>query len=75
MLQNFLDALSITSAERKLKRVFFTTGLKQYAVHQGRPPNPMYEMGPLARAARSASELLLCSTAYPYRILDPRLAI
>jgi nucleoside-diphosphate-sugar epimerase len=46
MLQNFLDALSITGAEKKLKRVFLTAGLKQYAVHQGRPKNPMYETDP-----------------------------
>lgn len=43
MLKNFLAALSITGAEKKLKRFILTAGLKQYAVHQGRPKNPMQE--------------------------------
>lgn len=46
MLQNFLDALAITGAEEKLKRFILTCGLKQYAVHQGRPKNPMHETDP-----------------------------
>jgi hypothetical protein len=46
MLQNFLDALSLTGAEEKLKRFILTAGLKQYAVHQGRPKNPMHETDP-----------------------------
>lgn len=43
MLKNFLDALAITGADKKLKRVIHTAGLKQYGVHQGRPKNPMHE--------------------------------
>jgi len=46
LLQNFLDALSLTGAEKKLKRFILTAGLKQYAVHQGRPKNPMHETDP-----------------------------
>src|SRR2546423_13657721 len=46
MLQNFLDALSLTGADKKLKRVILTAGLKQYGVHQGRPKNPMHETDP-----------------------------
>jgi nucleoside-diphosphate-sugar epimerase len=46
MLQTFLDALSLNGAEKKLKRFILTTGLKQYAVHQGRPKNPMHETDP-----------------------------
>jgi len=43
MLQNFLEALTITNADKKLKRFVLTAGLKQYGVHQGRPKNPMEE--------------------------------
>ncbi|KAI9838188.1 MAG: hypothetical protein M1837_002617 [Sclerophora amabilis] len=46
MLQNFLDALAITGAERKLRRVILTTGAKQYGVHLGEPKNPMEESDP-----------------------------
>lgn len=46
MLRNFLDALDITGAPRKLKRVVLTTGAKQHAVHLGAPKNPMEESDP-----------------------------
>ena len=46
MLKNFLDALEITGAARKLKRVILTTGAKQYGVHLGAPKNPMEESDP-----------------------------
>ncbi|KAH0566367.1 hypothetical protein GP486_000225 [Trichoglossum hirsutum] len=46
MLKNFLDALAITGAEKKLKRVILTTGAKQYGVHLGPPKNPMEETDP-----------------------------
>ena len=46
MLKNFLDALTLTGAEKTLKRFILTCGLKQYAVHQGRPKNPMIETDP-----------------------------
>ena len=46
MLRNFLDALDITGASRKLKRVVLTTGAKQYGVHLGAPKNPMEESDP-----------------------------
>lgn len=46
MLQNFLDTLSITGADKRLKRFIFATGSKQYAVHQGRPKNSMDETDP-----------------------------
>ena len=43
MLQNFLEALTITGASKKIKRVILTTGAKQYGVHLGRVKNPMEE--------------------------------
>lgn len=43
MLRNFLDALDITGASKKLKRVILTTGAKQYGVHLGCPKQPMEE--------------------------------
>lgn len=46
MLKNFLDALDMTGASRKLKRVVLTTGAKQYGVHLGAPKNPMEESDP-----------------------------
>ena len=46
MLKNFLDALEITGAAKKLKRVVLTTGAKQYGVHLGPPKQPMEESDP-----------------------------
>lgn len=46
MLKNFLDALDITGASKKLKRVILTTGAKQYGVHLGTPKQPMEESDP-----------------------------
>ncbi|KAL6721078.1 hypothetical protein ACLMJK_000178 [Lecanora helva] len=46
MLKNFLDALELTGASKKLKRVILTTGAKQYGVHLGRPKQPMEESDP-----------------------------
>lgn len=46
MLANFLDALAITGAEKKLKRVILTTGAKQYGVHLGPVKVPMEETDP-----------------------------
>ncbi|KAL8718194.1 MAG: hypothetical protein Q9225_004639 [Loekoesia sp. 1 TL-2023] len=46
MLRNFLDALNITGAAKKLKRVLLTTGAKQYGVHLGPPKEPMEESDP-----------------------------
>ncbi|KAI9797965.1 MAG: hypothetical protein M1833_005021 [Piccolia ochrophora] len=46
MLENFLNALALTGAEAKLKRVVLTTGAKQYGVHLGAPKNPMEESDP-----------------------------
>lgn len=43
MLHNFLKALTITGAEKKLKRLLLTCGMKQYGVHLGQPKNPMDE--------------------------------
>jgi nucleoside-diphosphate-sugar epimerase len=42
-LSNMLEALAVTGADKKLKRVVLTTGLKQYGVQFGRPKNPMEE--------------------------------
>ena len=42
-LKNFLDALDITGASKKLKRIILTTGVKQYGVHLGEPKQPMEE--------------------------------
>ena len=46
MLKNFLDALEITGASKKLKRVILTTGAKQYGVHLGPVKQPMEESDP-----------------------------
>lgn len=46
MLKNFLEALEITGAAKKLKRVILTAGAKQYGVHLGQPKNPMEESDP-----------------------------
>ncbi|KAI5198652.1 NAD dependent epimerase/dehydratase family protein [Aureobasidium subglaciale] len=43
MLQNFITALKITGAVKKIKRFILTTGGKQYGVHFGAPKNPMQE--------------------------------
>ncbi|KAH8424782.1 SDR family oxidoreductase [Aspergillus melleus] len=46
MLQNFLTALTLTGAEKKLKRVILTTGAKHYGVHLGPAKVPMEESDP-----------------------------
>ncbi|KAJ9264873.1 hypothetical protein DTO212C5_6989 [Paecilomyces variotii] len=46
MLQNFLEALRISGAEKKLKRVVLTTGAKHYGVHLGPVKVPMEEEDP-----------------------------
>lgn len=46
MVRNFLDALAITGADKKLKRVLLTTGAKQYGVHLGPVKVPMEESDP-----------------------------
>lgn len=46
MLQNFLEALTITGAQKKLKRVLLTTGAKHYGVHLGPVKCPMVESDP-----------------------------
>jgi len=48
MLQNFLDALSITGELKQVKRIVLTCGLKQYGVHLGQPKMPMHEADPTA---------------------------
>ena len=42
-LHNFLRALTIAGAEKKMKRLLLTCGMKQYGVHLGQPKNPMDE--------------------------------
>jgi nucleoside-diphosphate-sugar epimerase len=46
MLQNFIDALKITGAIKKIKRLVLVTGAKQYALQFGRPKMPMLEETP-----------------------------
>ncbi|KAK4697383.1 hypothetical protein P7C71_g677, partial [Lecanoromycetidae sp. Uapishka_2] len=46
MLKNFLEALDITGASKKIKRIILTTGAKQYGVHLGCPKLPMEESDP-----------------------------
>ncbi|OBT46792.1 hypothetical protein VE00_01989 [Pseudogymnoascus sp. WSF 3629] len=46
LLKNFLEALKITGANKKLKRVLLVTGAKQYGVHLGQVKNPMEESDP-----------------------------
>lgn len=46
MLENFLSALEITGAVKKLQRVLLVTGAKQYGLHLGEVKNPMLESDP-----------------------------
>lgn len=46
MLENFLKALTISGAEKKLKRVLLVTGAKHYGVHLGPVKSPMEENEP-----------------------------
>jgi len=46
MLQNFMQALEMTGAEKKLQRVVLTAGAKQYGLHLGQVKNPMEESDP-----------------------------
>jgi len=46
MLDNFLQALEITGAVEKIKRIILVTGCKQYGVHLGQPKNPLQEDDP-----------------------------
>ncbi|KAK4171344.1 hypothetical protein QBC36DRAFT_391177 [Triangularia setosa] len=46
MLQNFLQALSLTGASKFIKRILLVTGCKHYGVQLGRPKNPMIESDP-----------------------------
>ncbi|KAF2459538.1 NAD dependent epimerase/dehydratase family protein [Lineolata rhizophorae] len=43
MLEGFLQALNITGAASKLRRVVLVTGCKQYGVHLGAVKTPMHE--------------------------------
>jgi hypothetical protein len=49
MLHNFLEALKITGADKKIKRVLLVTGVKQYGVHLGIATSPMEETDPWLR--------------------------
>lgn len=49
MLSNFLEALEITGAVSKIKRIVLVTGAKQYGVHLGQVKNPMSETDPWLR--------------------------
>ena len=46
VIRSVLDAVAITGADEKLKRVIHTTGLKQYSVHLGQFKAPMEESDP-----------------------------
>ena len=46
LLSNFLEALEITGAVEKLKRVILITGCKQYGLQLGLPKEPMEESDP-----------------------------
>ncbi|KAE8393602.1 hypothetical protein BDV23DRAFT_191472 [Aspergillus alliaceus] len=46
MIQNFLQALTLTGAEKLLKRVILTTGAKHYGVHLGPVKQPIEEHDP-----------------------------
>jgi hypothetical protein len=50
MVSNLPEALEKTGAEKKLKRVILTAGLKNYGVQFGRPKNPMKETDPQLRS-------------------------
>lgn len=46
MLENFIRALEITGAVKKLKRFVLTCGFKQYGVHLGHSKQPLLESDP-----------------------------
>ncbi|KAI9822490.1 MAG: hypothetical protein M1827_000209 [Pycnora praestabilis] len=46
ILKNFLEASAISGAEKNIRRIFLTTGARQYGVHLGAPKNPMKESDP-----------------------------
>ncbi|KAJ6034313.1 hypothetical protein N7499_001521 [Penicillium canescens] len=46
LLSNFIKALEITGATKKLKRFILTCGLKHYGVHLGLPKQPLVESDP-----------------------------
>lgn len=47
LLSNFLQALALAGAEKKLKRFILTCGFKQYGVHIGAAKQPLLESDPL----------------------------
>jgi nucleoside-diphosphate-sugar epimerase len=46
LLSNFIKALEITGAAKKLKRLILTCGFKHYGVHLGLPKQPLVESDP-----------------------------
>jgi len=46
MLGNFIRALEVSGAVKKLKRFILTCGFKQYGVHLGHPKQPLLESDP-----------------------------
>lgn len=47
LLSNFLEALAVTGATKKIKRFILTCGFKQYGVHIGQGKQPFLEEDPL----------------------------
>lgn len=47
LLHSFLQALTVTGADRRIKRFILTCGLKQYGVHLGQGKQPFLEDDPL----------------------------
>ncbi|KAJ5812216.1 NAD(P)-binding protein [Penicillium riverlandense] len=47
LLHNFLQALAVAGADRRIKRFILTCGLKQYGVHLGQGKQPFLEDDPL----------------------------
>lgn len=47
LLRNFLQALTVTGADKRIRRFILTCGLKQYGVHLGRNKQPFLEDDPL----------------------------
>ncbi|KAJ6107985.1 NAD dependent epimerase/dehydratase family protein [Penicillium sp. IBT 18751x] len=55
LLSNFIQALKVTGAEKKLKRFILTCGFKQYGVHLGQAKQPFLEDDPLLENIEGAN--------------------
>ncbi|KAJ5665660.1 NAD dependent epimerase/dehydratase family protein [Penicillium maclennaniae] len=55
LLSNFIQAIKVTGADKKLKRFILTCGFKQYGVHFGQAKQPFLEDDPLLENIEGAN--------------------